>query len=50
MPPAIELHISTIGHRVSGLESRISAVVSKDHCPAIWKISRNAEVITTQTV
>jgi len=34
---ASEMHISTNGHRVSGLESRIPATVSKDRCRAIWK-------------
>ena len=33
--PAV--HTSTNGHRVSGLESRIAALVSKDRCRVIWK-------------
>ena len=35
--PASEVHISTTGHRVSTLESRILAWESKDRYRAIWK-------------
>ena len=35
--PASEVHISTTGHRVSTLESRILASESKDRYRAIWK-------------
>src|SRR6266498_5785146 len=37
MPAANGMHINTNGRRASGLENRVPAFVSKDHCRATWK-------------
>jgi hypothetical protein len=50
MLPASELHISTIGHRVSGPEKPNFGCGVERSLPRGLEKSRNAEVITTQTV